>query len=159
MKNAKCDICNREFSTQSYLQLHIKLHYRKSDYRLKVFEKAKYGNSQKALIESQTKNEGKPRMKRPYKRRGIKLKINLKGMNEGKQNGEIEENKLVDISDKIDSTVECDENQETNSNEDEAEIEKHSLNGRSQFTSTYFMVKNDLLFKGRTIVIYIFGFA
>lgn len=42
MKNAKCDICNREFSTQSYLQLHIKLHFRKNDYRLKVFNKEKY---------------------------------------------------------------------------------------------------------------------
>uniref|UniRef100_A0A1Y1LXD0 Protein krueppel n=1 Tax=Photinus pyralis TaxID=7054 RepID=A0A1Y1LXD0_PHOPY len=42
MKNAKCDICNREFSTQSYLQLHIKLHFRKNDYRLKVFNKDKY---------------------------------------------------------------------------------------------------------------------
>ncbi|KAF5304456.1 hypothetical protein FQA39_LY09652 [Lamprigera yunnana] len=42
MKNAKCHICNREFSTQSYLQLHIKLHFRKNDYRLKVFNKDRY---------------------------------------------------------------------------------------------------------------------
>lgn len=136
-KNAKCDICNREFSTQSYLQLHIKLHYRKSDYRLKVFEKAKYSNSSKAVVESPTKNEGKTKIKRPYKRRQIKLKINLKGMNEGKQNGEVEENKLNNISDKISSPLECDENQETNSSKDETEILKHSLDDRSQFTSTY----------------------
>lgn len=42
MKNAKCDICNREFSTQSYLQLHIKLHFRKMGYRFKVFDKNRY---------------------------------------------------------------------------------------------------------------------
>lgn len=31
-KNAKCDICNKEVSTQAYLQIHKKLHYRKGEY-------------------------------------------------------------------------------------------------------------------------------
>lgn len=38
MKNARCDICNRDFSTQSYLQLHKKLHLRNGpNYKGKVF--------------------------------------------------------------------------------------------------------------------------
>lgn len=38
MKNARCDICNRDFSTQSYLQIHLKLHEKKGpNYRGKVF--------------------------------------------------------------------------------------------------------------------------
>lgn len=45
MKNAKCDICNREFSTQSYMQLHRKLHLRDDiGYKYKVFGKSKYGD-------------------------------------------------------------------------------------------------------------------
>lgn len=31
-KNAKCDICNKEVSTQAYLQIHKRLHYRKGEY-------------------------------------------------------------------------------------------------------------------------------
>ncbi|KAF7269236.1 hypothetical protein GWI33_017693 [Rhynchophorus ferrugineus] len=43
MKNAKCDICNREFSTQSYMQLHRKLHLRDDiGYKYKVLGKSKY---------------------------------------------------------------------------------------------------------------------
>ncbi|XP_045471216.1 zinc finger protein 62 homolog [Harmonia axyridis] len=43
MKNARCDICNREFSTQSYMQLHRKLHLRDDvGYKYKVFGKSKY---------------------------------------------------------------------------------------------------------------------
>lgn len=38
MKNARCDICNRDFSTQSYLQIHLKLHEKKGpNYRGKIF--------------------------------------------------------------------------------------------------------------------------
>lgn len=45
MKNARCDICNREFSTQSYMQLHRKLHLRDDiGYKYKVFGKSKYGD-------------------------------------------------------------------------------------------------------------------
>ncbi|KAK9869385.1 hypothetical protein WA026_003142 [Henosepilachna vigintioctopunctata] len=46
MKNAKCDICNREFSTQSYMQLHRKLHMREDvGYKYKVFGKSKYSDA------------------------------------------------------------------------------------------------------------------
>lgn len=49
MKNAKCDICNREFSTQSYMQLHRKLHMRDDiGYKYKVFGKSKYAESEGA---------------------------------------------------------------------------------------------------------------
>lgn len=45
MKNARCDICNRDFSTQSYLQLHKKLHLRNGpNYKGKVF-KNKYAKT------------------------------------------------------------------------------------------------------------------
>lgn len=45
MKNAKCDICNREFSTQSYMQLHRKLHMREDlGYKYKVQGRSKYKN-------------------------------------------------------------------------------------------------------------------
>lgn len=38
MKNARCTICNRDFSTQSYLQIHLKLHEKKGpNYRGKIF--------------------------------------------------------------------------------------------------------------------------
>lgn len=54
MKNARCDICNRDFSTQSYLQLHKKLHLRNGPgYRGKVFRN-KYGNRTSM---TSTKNE------------------------------------------------------------------------------------------------------
>ncbi|XP_060517515.1 uncharacterized protein LOC132696606 [Cylas formicarius] len=43
MKNAKCDICQREFSTQSYMQLHRKLHMRDDKgYKYKVLGRSKY---------------------------------------------------------------------------------------------------------------------
>lgn len=46
MKNARCDICNRDFSTTSYLQLHKKLHLRDDfGYKYKVFGKSKYGET------------------------------------------------------------------------------------------------------------------
>lgn len=45
MKNARCDICNRDFSTQSYLQLHKKLHLRNGpNYKGKIF-KNKYAKT------------------------------------------------------------------------------------------------------------------
>ncbi|XP_044752368.1 uncharacterized protein LOC123312173 [Coccinella septempunctata] len=67
MKNAKCDICNREFSTQSYMQLHRKLHLRDDvGYKYKVFGKSKYSEadnkdgkekSPKRKNEEEVKNE------------------------------------------------------------------------------------------------------
>ncbi|XP_028127891.1 zinc finger protein 521-like [Diabrotica virgifera virgifera] len=51
MKNARCDICNREFSTQSYMQLHKKLHLRDDvGCKFKVFGKSKYGDMDKSLV-------------------------------------------------------------------------------------------------------------
>lgn len=60
MKNARCDICNRDFSTQSYLQIHLKLHEKKGpNYKGKIFRNkyiynpqqvAQNGNNQ--LVES-----------------------------------------------------------------------------------------------------------
>lgn len=48
VKNARCDICNREFSTQSYMQLHRKLHLRDDiGYKYKVFGRSKYGAAKK----------------------------------------------------------------------------------------------------------------
>ncbi|KAG5896887.1 hypothetical protein JTB14_033525 [Gonioctena quinquepunctata] len=56
MKNARCDICNREFSTQSYMQLHKKLHLRDDiGYKYKVFGKSKYGESDTPPKESKAK--------------------------------------------------------------------------------------------------------
>ncbi|KAF5269137.1 hypothetical protein FQR65_LT02437 [Abscondita terminalis] len=60
MKNAKCDICNREFSTQSYLQLHIKLHFRRVGYRFKVFDKNRYvTDKQEEEMETDSKESEK----------------------------------------------------------------------------------------------------
>ncbi|XP_018564660.1 myoneurin-like [Anoplophora glabripennis] len=58
MKNAKCDICNREFSTQSYMQLHRKLHLRDDiGYKYKVFGKSKYGDTETLIKEEKGKEE------------------------------------------------------------------------------------------------------
>ncbi|KAJ8921025.1 hypothetical protein NQ315_015821 [Exocentrus adspersus] len=64
MKNAKCDICNREFSTQSYMQLHRKLHMRDDiGYKYKVFGKSKYGDKEGLFKEDKDNKEEPPKKK------------------------------------------------------------------------------------------------
>lgn len=46
MKNARCDICNRAFSTNSYMQLHRKLHMRDSKrYKCKILSSTHFVNN------------------------------------------------------------------------------------------------------------------
>lgn len=70
MKNARCDICKREFSTQSYMQLHRKLHLRDDGgYKYKVQGRSKYKvlpeeESEEKSEKSNEKNEEEEEVKK-----------------------------------------------------------------------------------------------
>lgn len=69
MKNARCDICNREFSTQSYMQLHRKLHLRDDiGYKYKVFGKSKYGDIEH-LIKDEKDGEKTDKTEKAFKKK------------------------------------------------------------------------------------------
>ncbi|CAH2007148.1 unnamed protein product [Acanthoscelides obtectus] len=69
MKNARCDICNRDFSTQSYMQLHRKLHERDDiGYKYKVFGKSRYKSEER--YEKEEDENSKQEQKQDGKREG-----------------------------------------------------------------------------------------
>lgn len=128
MKNARCDICNRDFSTQSYLQIHLKLHEKKGpNYRGKVFRN-KYihtpstENGNAGEIIDITKEDQENGTRDPFDEeieieddipKALKLKINLRNIQRRDTDMEMEmdENDEDNISKSLfsDVSLECEQ--------------------------------------------------
>ncbi|VEN58657.1 unnamed protein product [Callosobruchus maculatus] len=116
MKNARCDICNRDFSTQSYMQLHRKLHMRDDiGYKYKVFGKSKY-----KATDEKDENEGDKNTKQEAAEDGGKSDDIKKEKTDEESNDGVDQDKMdVDEEQDEDNSEEENSNQGDNSNHDD----------------------------------------
>lgn len=130
MKNARCDICNREFSTQSYMQLHRKLHLRDDiGYKYKVFGKSKYGDVEHLIKDEKDEKTEKTKSKTDAKNKEFKSEPSSSPEHEENNKEFVSKTDECDIMEpEIKMEVEEQSDNENNDNEDDEDDDDEDSN-------------------------------
>lgn len=127
MKNARCDICNREFSTQSYMQLHRKLHLRDDiGYKYKVFGKSKYGDVEHLIKDEKDEKNDKPKSKTDAKNMEVKSEPSSSPEHEENNKEFIIKSEECDMMLEPEIKMEVDEQSDNENNDNEEDDDEDS---------------------------------